>query len=505
MKYSSKDLSKCFIFYFFVLGVLFVIGSSCTLICNASTVNDVPYDSSLFDDGLVDKEYSGSFAISTSLNPALAGYFDSVFYYSVSSDNEIVFFVNDGSFLESDTNRNSIGFVTKYDSSTSSMFTFSNTRFNDYTDSFVNQVVNRLEKSYLTNFATSNGFRWCGHTWELGASSDTNLSYYIDFNNCKVFDSQIHAVNYITTGSTDGLIDDGIVEPEVSNEMYFTKFFCMPYMSTDFDNVYFDFRYGLSDFLKNNISDSQLHIDITYHAVIVDKLTSKSYDFNSPYSQQLVFPLSNVENGLQTYIKDLSVFNDYIDDSVSYFGSRPSHKMKRLLIGIDDNWVNFMTDFKVYRVLTSRVHYDVYTTYNGLKSNVSTFDYDFVRNSGGTSNPEPTEPENPDSPMEPDILPSEPIPDSTDVDGNGIINSIDIRNSININIGDDDNLYYDIDPEDYNNLIDNIGNAINPQKENGLFSLLKDFLEGFPIELKLCLIGSLSAVALVSIVKILRG
>lgn len=513
MKYTYKDLKQGYIFWFFIIGILFVLGSFGCLISNAESYG---YTTDNFPDEYYDEVnyiYNTQYEYSyTCYNSSVASLYNNDFYkniyFSISCPKEVVAYIGYGS---NDVFA-SFGFCTEIPSNENPLpgYLTSHISFKQYAlqndQLIIDTHLNYRDSRNYTNYQNSNRY-FCYHEWTNLSTQDypyTYKSLVFDFPvNMKVFENRESAYKYLYDGSLDGLLDNPNPpeppEPVLDNSIALENFTVKTYDSADFDNFYFDFRYDLSDEIKNNLDDAILELKCTYNGVIVDKITQKPYSFNSPYHETVSVPLSMRSKGFPSKLNDNLCVNDYLEDSVSFFGKRPEHKMKRLIIGIDDNWVDYASG-KPFRVDTSKIQYTLTVYIDGRKSQPYIFNYDFVKKSGNTTIPDS---ENPDEP--PIDEPTDTIPDSTDADGNGVINSIDIRNTININIGDGENLYYDIEPEDYNNLIDNIGNAINPQKENGLFSLLKDFLTDFPIELKLCLIGSLSAIALVSIVKILRG
>ncbi len=347
-----------------------------------------------------------------------------------------------------------------------------------------------------------------------------------------------------------GVIRNAIYDPTVhysGDDLYFKDFRVVPHVSTLFSCYYFDVYYELSDFALANIDTLNLRLDNDYRISILraEAVSDEVYSNNNSLS----IALKGKETGFKLYLSDFNSIGYVIEQNGINDYDVLGHP------GQSDSSLSGVNKKTTYSNLYLRFYLRCNTSSGFKQSRRNDYNHDFLSNKGDTSVWVPTSDsalngnfdytqkgntvssnsyyynevttnENGDTVnkyyyvdngKKTEITENEYNNNSYNISGDsggggggssssgGNATANAVVGDIVVNVGGQGD-YVNISPKDYKTFVDNVKDMLEElDTKGGLFLMLKDVYALFPPTIWVIVGGGLSAVVIVSIVKILRG
>lgn len=125
----------------------------------------------------------------------------------------------------------------------------------------------------------------------------------------KMFDSYKHAINYLKTGSTDGLLTDG--KEYDGNNIYLNDFQMIVHDSNAYSAYYLEFKYTIPEQLRDAAS-LKLDIAETFEWTITGLSSLVAYPRNSSGTNYI--DLLQNPTGFKLYLDDIDVISKFVTD-----------------------------------------------------------------------------------------------------------------------------------------------------------------------------------------------
>lgn len=387
-----------------------------------------------------------------------------------------------------------------------------------------------------------------------GSKRDVEI-LYSDF---PIFQNQDDLTYYLETGIIRNAFYDASVK-DYSSELYFESFEVIPHASNRVGSYYFDVKYELSDYAKKNIDKLNLNFENMHQIDFssLDDLIKTTYE-TKWYSNSIA--LSNYPYGFCIYVKDLGCYAEAVEGLTPF---------ENIIIGnifiidtVDTILQSLMPNVSTVRVERSVLYFKFNLRFSSSSGAVfgkrNDFTYDFIskENSKNIYTPNIQKDNNGNTTFVKDadgnitytqegdtISSNDYYYNNVEDDGDTVVNNYfyydkdgnekkitedeynnnaftviggnssatggnssigDINININNNMGHGD--YVDISPSDYKLFIDALQSLFAELDTNGgLFLMLGDIYSMFPTKIWLIVGGGLSAVIIVSVIKIARG
>lgn len=370
---------------------------------------------------------------------------------------------------------------------------------------------------------------------------DASQSREVEIVECglPVFNSRNDAEYYCNTGTIRNALYDPTVHYS-GDDLYFKEFKVTPHVSNQGSKFYFEIYYELSDFALANIDvlnirfDNQYDMDVNGLSGLFDSLGCDHTATNS-------IALSNYKNGFKLYLSDIRSIEKVCASDI-FPGQTSEFLLKRILgnevyIDLSGLTIGGVGGEGVYKIVGSHLYCQFYLRanidgqfYQGKRND---FNYDFLNKSYDvdvwTTNDDSSLNGNFDYTKEGETITSNEYyyndvttnDDGTTVnnyyyyDKNGNRKEIteDVYNNssasvgdININVGGNGSSeYISINPVDFNQFVKGMKNMLEEfDTKGGLFLLIKDVFSMYPPEVTTIVVGAIAAIAIVSIICILR-
>lgn len=371
----------------------------------------------------------------------------------------------------------------------------------------------------LTLYMASGGFRPSPFSYEL---FDSSMIIFSDIKDI---------LHYFNTGEVQNAVYEPVPPVQYDGEnIYLDNFKATFYDSNDLEQVKYKFTWDLPEHLDSEFVEIQ--VDDQYF-ITIDALNGADQVVNYSYANNPGITYSSHDDDLQHFNIEKGYVGDYYRTRSVYqwvcfdrpfWLSEFFHDNKRSVLG-SDSVINVSEfglgfDYTLYRVTSSKVQFRITIIYDGVIGCSYYASFDFINHKNDFYT---TTPDNYGSPTfsEPSSFPSLNVGAAVDAVGNthytytddngnvtdayGTVINVDIPNSYNIYFHDDD-LYYDISPEDYNGVIDNMKTLTDFSKDNkSTYGFLHDIYDALPRPLVLLMASGLSGIIIISFIRILRG
>lgn len=384
---------------------------------------------------------------------------------------------------------------------------------------------------------------------------NSNLSYFYDFevveSDFPIFSSEDDAIYYMNTG----IVQNALYDPTVhysGDDLYFNDFRIIPHVSNRLDSFYFEIYYELSDYALSNIDTLNLRIDNQY--TLETDILGGFIPTRDASDKSMSIPIKGKEKGFILRPKNIPSISSALTWGLSeqqVLGYELGIDFSKISVGsIGGNTVqeivgsnlymqfylrcNTSEGFKqgrrndyTYDFLANASDYSVWTPTTDSAMN-GNFDYTQEGNTVSSNSyyyNEVTTNENGDTVnkyyyvdngKKTEITENEYNNNSYNISGGdsggggtsssgGNATANAVVGDIVVNVGGQGD-YVNISPKDYKTFVDNVKDMLEElDTKGGLFLMLKDVYALFPPTIWVIVGGGLSAVVIVSIVKILRG
>lgn len=397
---------------------------------------------------------------------------------------------------------------------------------------FVKLIDHDMYSSYEANRGFVYTYTYSGNTTKSNAGTnayDINI-ISTDF---PIFQNETDYNTYRETG----VINNALYNPtpkDYSSELYFKSFEVIPHVGS-MDNYYFDIKYELSDYAKRHVNNLFLYFQNMYSFGNRSRGPALAW-LETPYSKLFV-PLAEHPYGFVIYAKELGCIK-YAKKNWLFSDDEFLNK------GVEVSFKNFIVDVVIgsdsaYDVVASEesiiyFKFDLRLSNNGnvVIGKRNDFSYDFLTketkkylyvpdtttdSSGNTTFVKDTD-GNISYTQEGDTKTSKDYYSQEGdkyyyTDNNGSKREItenDYNNSsanvdIDINIGNGSGEYINVNPVDFNQFVKGMEEMLKQfDTKGGLFLLIKDVFSMYPPEVTTIAVGAIAAIAIVSIICILR-
>lgn len=400
---------------------------------------------------------------------------------------------------------------------------------------FVKLIDHDMYSSYEANRGFVYTYTYSGNTTKSNAGTnayDINI-ISTDF---PIFQNETDYNTYRETG----VINNALYNPtpkDYSSELYFKSFDVIPHVSNSTDTYYFDIKYELSDYAKKNVKNLNLNFQNEYEIYLSFANGSISNGFAKTNWYSNSISLAEHPYGFSIMLKDLGCYQ-YAVSSLGFY------LPDEAILGYQGFLIETLNDV-LQKIMGNVTAATVDGSYLYLKFNLrfsnngnvvigkrNDFTYDFLTketkkylyvpdtvtdSSGNTTFVKDTD-GNISYTQEGDTKTSKDYYSQEGdkyyyTDNNGSkkeITETDYNNSsanvdIDINIGNGSGEYINVNPVDFNQFVKGMEEMLKQfDTKGGLFLLIKDVFSMYPPEVTTIAVGAIAAIAIVSIICILR-
>ena len=191
-----------------------------------------------------------------------------------------------------------------------------------------------------TNIPVLNATDLCRHLYDVNQYDEKHLcdggsrSCFIGSNTDYMIDAVPNAPVYLFNKVWFDGQASGTGASYDASQIYLDNFRMITHFSNDYDHVYFEFKYDISEYLWNNQDTAVFDVSVRYENEldIGSGLATMPYECNCEY----VIKLSENTDGYKVYLKDIPC----MQDAVNVFGIDNCSLAKNVIVG-DELFIDF--------------------------------------------------------------------------------------------------------------------------------------------------------------------